>query len=147
MSKNIDLNLFEKEISSSKNEIFTEIKKRALDKLRDTGVPNKSHENWKYTDISRPMELVHEYLTDNKNEKDLKSSSPSTAVNEIDAHWINLNEISLKSEFAINAEDVDINISLLSSSKENFDIQINDPISCLNALLIKDVVKITIPKN
>ena len=147
MSKNIDLNLFEKEISSSKNEIFTEIKKRALDKLRDTGVPNKSHENWKYTDISRPMELVHEYLTDNKNEKDLKSSSPSTAVNEIDAHWINLNEISLKSEFVINAEDVDINISLLSSSKENFEIQINDPISCLNALLIKDVVKITIPKN
>ena len=147
MSKNIDFNLFEKEISSSKNEIFTEIKIRALEKLKDTGVPNKSHENWKYTDISRPMELVHEYLTDNKNEKDLKSSSPSTAVNEIDAHWINLNEISLKSEFAINAEDVDINISLLSSSKENFDIQINDPISCLNALLIKDVVKITIPKN
>ena len=124
-----------------------EIKKRALDKLKETGIPNKSHENWKYTDIARPIELVQQYLTDEKNEKELNSNSSSTAVNEIDAHWINLSAFSLKSKFSINVEDVDISISLLSTSNENFDIQINDPISCLNALLIKDVIKITIPKN
>lgn len=147
MSKNIDLKLFEKEISSSKSEALMEIKKRALDTLKETGIPNKSHENWKYTDITRPIELVQKYLTNKKNEKELNSNSSSTAVNEIDAHWINLSAFSLKSEFSINVEDVDISISLLSTSNENFDIQINDPISCLNALLIKDVIKITIPKN
>ena len=140
MSKNIDFNLFEKEISSSKNETLMEIKKRALDKLKETGIPNKSHENWKYTDIARPIELVQEYWTNKTNEKELNSNSSATAVDEIDAHWINLSEILLKSELSINVEDVDISISLLSTSKENFDIQINDPISCLNALLIKDVI-------
>ena len=67
MSKNIDLKLFEKEISSSNSEALMEIKKRALDTLKETGIPNKSHENWKYTDITRPIELVQKYLV-----KDLK---------------------------------------------------------------------------
>ena len=57
MSKIIDLKLFEKEISSSKNETLMEIKKRALDKLKKTGIPNKSHENWKYTDIARSSDI------------------------------------------------------------------------------------------
>ena len=114
MSKNINLKLFEKEISSSKNETLMEIKKRALDKLKKTGIPDKSHENWKYTDIARPIELVQQYLTDEKNEKELNSNSSSTAVNEIDAHWINLSAFSLKSEFSINVEDVDISISSVS---------------------------------
>ncbi len=61
MSNIIDLKLFEKEISISKNETLMEIKKRALDKLKKTGIPNKSHENWKYTDIARPVELVQKY--------------------------------------------------------------------------------------
>ena len=86
MSKNIDLKLFEKEISSSKNETLMEIKKRALDKLKETGIPNKSHENWKYTDIARPIELVQKHLTNKANEKELNSNSSAAAVDEIDAH-------------------------------------------------------------
>lgn len=119
----------------------------ALNNLKNAEFPNKNHEDWKYTDISEALRLFNKSLTTNQESKHSSNKNNYQIMDQIDAHWIILNNEFFTNKKPTQPKKEEIIVSFASSKKDEAEILIDDPLSCLNAALIKDAIKITIQKN
>jgi len=147
MNQSFDFNLLELEAIRISGKQISEIRNNALENLKNLEFPKKNHEDWKYTDISKALKLFEKSLTSDHESRSYTKKSNYQIMDEIDAHWIILNNDFLSNNKANQVNNKDIKVSFASSEKDDIEILMDDPLSCLNAVLIKDAIKITIQEN
>jgi len=147
MNHSFNFNLLKSEAERLNGGQLSEIRKNALNNLKNAKFPNKDHEDWKYTDISEALDLFKKSLSTEQQSTYCPNKNNYQIMNQIDAHWIILNNDIFTNKKTTQPKKEEIMVSLASSKEDETEILIDDPLSCLNAVLIKDAIKITIQKN
>ena len=89
----------------------------ALNNLKNAEFPNKNHEDWKYTDISEALRLFNKSLTTNQESKHISNKNNYQIMDQIDAHWIILNNEFFTSKKPTQPKKGEIMVSFASSKK------------------------------
>ncbi|MEC9415314.1 MAG: Fe-S cluster assembly protein SufD [Pseudomonadota bacterium] len=147
MNNSFNFNLLKSEVERLSGGQLSRIRNNALNNLKNAEFPNKNHEDWKYTDISDALKLIEKSLRTNQKSKLCPDKNNYQIMNQIDAHWIILNNEIFTKKKPTQPKKGEIMVSFASSNKDEAEILIDDPLSCLNAALIKDAIKITIRDN
>ena len=127
---------------------LSEIRSNALSNLKNSEMPSTKNEEWQYTDISSVFALceksLHEPKNTSSNKENIAVKRKYSITEEIDAHWIIINNGAIDTGEANKLKAIGIDVSLLSKNIDNTEVIIDDSLSSLNALLMSDAIKITI---
>ncbi len=122
---------------------LADIRKSALERLSEQGLPTTKHEDWKYTDLSAAIDISNRWLL-------AGGSVPATAIEQdiaditrtIDATWLVLADGDIAEPYLRAASENGIAVSRLSQAPGPIDSE--RPLTQLNAALLRDGLSVTV---
>lgn len=152
----LDQDLFTAAVSAMPADELSSIRSGAADRFAPLGFPTARDEDWKYTNLSGAADISNTWLREHltrQDSQDLLSPAPegqSAILEQIDAHWLLIRNGSIdigSLERVRESLGPDIEVSRLSDRPDQYDINVDDPMSAFNAALLQDGLYISSSAN
>lgn len=121
---------------------LTESRNSALSRLKERGLPTVRHEDWKYTDLTAPIQISKNWIAAGAINAVIESSHESIAkiLSSIDAHWLVIANGKVDASRLANIAGFDFELFSDSSAAAIT----ASPLADLNAALLTDGARIQI---
>lgn len=152
----LDQELFAAVIHAMPSDELSPVRNQAANQFSSLGFPTTRDEDWKYTNLSAAAEISNAWL---RNRMDAAAATPSLPppevarpeiLNQMDAHWLIIRNGSIDSSSLAelqNSLGPDIEFSKLSEQTDSTSINIDDPMSAMNAALLIDGLRLQVGAN
>ncbi len=140
--------LLEAAVSALPRDSLSAVRRAALDSFAANGLPTTKQEDWKYTNLSAVADLGNAWLQAPTARSVAHPHDIATVVGgQIDAHWIVIENgivspASLRELESLTGDGV--TVSGLADGAGNVSIAVDDPMSALNAALLRDGLRLEV---
>lgn len=119
-------------------------RRAALERLRKSGLPTTRHEDWKYTDLAKVVDIGNRWLEEKEHQPPSKEidGTIDTICGSIDADWLIVLGGQIHERSFSNFSRSGVNIARLTESDD--DVLFNAPLSDLNTALLQDGLRIKV---
>ncbi|MGI9270189.1 MAG: Fe-S cluster assembly protein SufD [Woeseiaceae bacterium] len=121
---------------------LTTARKAAFAHLHQHGLPTTTHEDWKYTDLARVIDVSNEWLAAGAGISPVSDKAVSAITGQFDADWLVIRNGVVDSSTVAELDQVGLNVELFSASGSM--PEIDAPLSGLNVALLQDGLSIRV---
>jgi Fe-S cluster assembly protein SufD len=120
------------------------MRRQALERLGESGLPSTRHEDWKYTDLSTIVDLSNQWLSASAPQADAQALPElvDSVCAQVDAHWLVIFNGQVDASSLARCRDAGLAVSLLSEADVGLDSPY--PLTQLNTALLRDGLGIVI---
>jgi Fe-S cluster assembly protein SufD len=121
---------------------LTPVRLAALAQIDEHGLPTTTHEDWKYTDIARLVEISNQWLADGANDSPVSEDAINTITTQFDAAWLIVRNgvVDTRSIDNLALSQVDVKLLTDTETIPSYDA----PLSDLNLALLRDGITIQV---
>ncbi|MDA0705645.1 MAG: Fe-S cluster assembly protein SufD [Proteobacteria bacterium] len=117
----------------------------ALTRLDADGLPTATHEDWKYTDLTRIVDVSNRWLAAGATTMPVADAAVAAITDQFAASWLVIRNGMVDARSIAKFAQSDVRIDLLSASDKA--LECDAPLSGLNVALLQDGLAIRIPAN
>lgn len=126
---------------------LTSSRRAALAHLREHGLPTTRHEDWKYTDLAKIVDISNRWLElDRQNTPSSAAGDIAAAIRDsIDADWLVVSNGTIVEQSLAGIDQTGLRVTRLSQS--DGEMEFSAPMSDLNAALLHDGLRVQVAAN
>ena len=143
MTPSLSIDAVRNAVAAMPEDSLSKSRSAALERLHRQGLPTTRHEDWKYTDLGRVIDISNNWLTAGAGVEPVSQSAAAEHIQRFDADWLIVRNGDIDLQSLKKWQDHGIDVRLLSASGASMDS--DSPLSDLNAALLRDGVDIRFP--
>ncbi len=137
--------LFDQAVNAMPQDALSEIRKSAAAEFAGSGFPTTRHEDWRYTNLSRAVNVSNVWLANQAALPEYSSSQATAIRSAIDAHWIPIQNGKIDLDSCKLPRGVSVSrLSEQGAEWDTRDIAVDDAMAQLNAALLADGLRLSV---